>query len=205
MFPSGVFLYVTGADDTGAPFSDISDVAGDEISTFSFNDWILIAGGGIIFQGAQVGDYLTFQVYCPATPVTPNLTNTGNCNVVSGVIVPAAGNGSYNVDLTLANPILTPSKNGYWEWDFPNTGRGNVAAGVPGEAGAQLVAADVPLAQFANRYQLLGSGIVDFTIPAIQPKICLPHWKIKTTLHNSGHTGLKAVWHMTTARVQTIH
>ena len=204
MFPTGVYLYITGADDSEVPFKAESEAAGDVSQDFSFNDWVLIAGGGMIFQGAAIGDSATVVVFCPATPVVLNPSNTGNCNVVSGVIVPAAGNGAYDVNLANVNPVLTPLHDGYWDWNFPITGKGTVVPGVPGAAGAHLIAADYSLIRFVNKAPMLGSGSLDFTIPAIEPKICLPHWKIRVTLHNGGHTGLKAVWHLTTARVKTI-
>jgi len=208
MFPSGVYLYITGAGDgtergNGQAFQLSSETEENKVVEFGFLDWVLVAGGGVLVKGAQLGDHATMEVYCPATPVVPNGGNTGNCNVVNGIIVPAAGNGSYDVNLAQANPVLTPLKNGYWEWDFPLTGKGTVTLGAPGQAGAHLIAADYPLTKFINKTPLR-DGHMDFTISAIEPKILLPHWKGKVTVHNAGHTGLEVAWYLTTARVQTI-
>jgi hypothetical protein len=126
----------------------------------------------------------------------------GNCNVVNGVIVPANGDGAYDVELSTANPVLTPLKDGYWEWDFPPMGKGTVTMGEPGKSQAHLIAAPVTLIRFVNRVQLF-DGRMDFTIPAVEPKIVLPHWKGKVTIHNSGHTGLKVCWYFTVARIRT--
>lgn len=209
MFPSGVYLYITGAGDgaglgDGAAFSLESEAAGDTTKEFSFADWVLMAGGASFTKGAVIGDWASFEVYCPATPVTPNGSNIGNCNVVTGIIVPAAGNGAYDVDLVAANPILTPAKDGYWEWSFPDTGKGTVTAGSPGKAGAHLLAVDQSIIRFANRIPLLDEGERNFTIPAIEPKVMLPHWKGKVTLYNAGHTGLKMAWHLLLARRRTV-
>lgn len=208
MFPAGVYLYITGAGDganvgDGQAFELTSEEAGDEPVEFSFLDWVLLAGGSMVPRGALQGDWASFEVYCPATPITPNGSNTGNCNLVNGIIVPAAGDGAYDVNLATANPVLTPLKDGYWEWDFPNTGKGNVSMGEPGKAGAHLIAADYSLTRFLNRVPLSDDHL-DFTIPAIEPKIMLPHWKGKVTLHNTGHAGLKAAWFLTTARIRTL-
>lgn len=209
MFPSGVYLYITGAGDgqgmgDGAAFSMSSEVEGDSVLEFSFLDWVLTAGGAAYPAGGELGDWASFAVYCPATPVVPNGTNTGNCNVVNGVIIPAAGDGAFDVNLAQANPVLTPLKDGFWEWDFPNTGKGTVSLGTPGASRAHLIAADYPLARFANRVPLMGSQERSFTLPAIEPKIMLPHWKGKVTLHNGGHAGLKMAWHLMLARIRTV-
>lgn len=209
MFPSGVYLYIAGAADgegvgNGIEFKTSSETEGNTLVEFSFLDWILIAGGAILSNGAQFGDWASMEVYCPATPVTPNGGGTGNCNVVDGVIVPAAGDGAYDVNLGQANPVLTPLRDGFWEWDFPNTGKGNVTLGNPGEAGSHLIAADYPLARFINKVPIFCSSHLEFTIPAIEPKIMLPHWKGKVTVHNAGHAGLKVGWYVTAARVRTI-
>jgi hypothetical protein len=209
MFPTGVYLYITGAGDgtelgNGQSFWLTSEAAEDKLVEFQFLDWVLIAGGGMVISGGEIGDYCSMMVYCPATPITPNGSGTGNCNLVNGIIVPAAGNGAFDVDLTQANPVLTPLHDGYWEWDFPNTGRGTVTVGVPGKAGAHLIAVDYNLIRFVNRVPLVDNAALDFTIPAIEPKIMLPHWKGRVTVHNHGHAGLEASWHITTARVRTV-
>jgi hypothetical protein len=209
MFPSGVYLYITGAGDgenigDGQEFIVSSEVEEDKVVEFQFLDWVLIAGGALLPVGVQQGDWASMGVYCPATPVTPNGGGTGNCNVVEGIIVPAAGDGAFDVDLGQANPVLTPLKDGYWDWDFPNTGKGTVSMGDPGKAAAHLIAADYPLARFVNKVPLIREEHLEFTIPAIEPKIMLPHWKGKVTVHNSGHTGLKVGWYLTTARVRTV-
>lgn len=221
LFPTGVYLYLAGAGDgetergAGGPFALSSDTAGDSTLEWSYLDWVLIAGGGLSFSGAAIGDYATMEIYAPATAVTPSGGGTGNCNLVDpGVgaailIVPAAGNGAYDVDLSDCSPVpawntVTGVCSGFFEWDKPNTGKGTISVGTPQAAHFNLFAVNIPLIRFANKLPLLGEGVLDFNIPAVEPKVIMPHWKGKVTMHNSGHTGLRGAWYMTTARMQTV-
>lgn len=65
------------------------------------------------------------SVRMPATVATPNVGNTGNCNLVDtgygfNIVVPAAGDGAYDIDLDQAVPIpdgynsKTGQGAGYW-------------------------------------------------------------------------------------------
>lgn len=217
MFPGGVYLYITGAGDDGArgngqPFALQSDVAGDSAIEFSFKDWVYLSSGGFSWQGGVFGDFVTFEFYAPASPVTP-AGGSGNCNLVDPGVgapilaVPAAGNGAYNIDLANAAPVPAFGVNdapvGYWNWSEPNTGKGTVSAGTSGASPWHLFAAPIPLVRFANRLPLLGSGAMDMNPPPIKSKKMLPHWKGKVILHNSGHEGLKAAFWLATARAQT--
>lgn len=217
MFPGGVYLYITGAGDDGArgngqPFAIESDAVGDSSIEFSFKDWVYLSSGGFSWQGGAFGDYVTFEFYAPASPVTP-AAGAGNCNLVDPGVgapilaVPAAGNGAYNIDLANAVPVPAYGVNdapvGYWTWTEPNTGKGAIAAGAPGASPWHLFAAPIPLVRFANRLPLLGSGAMDMNPPPIKSKKMLPHWKGKVILHNSGHEGLKAAFWLATARAQT--
>jgi hypothetical protein len=219
MFPGGVYLYITGAGDgtargNGSPFAVSSDAVGESTVEFSFNDWVYLASGGLMWQGAGFGDWVNFDFFSPSSPVTPNGSNTGNCNLVDpGVgaailIVPANGNGAYDVNLAQASPVPAygpnDTLNGYWDWSEPTTGRGTIqASATPGLAGWHLFAVQIPLVRFANRLHLLGSGAMVMNPPAIKSKKMLPHWKGKVTLHNEGHVGLKVAWYLATARAQT--
>lgn len=70
-------------------------------------------------------DCWTLSVRMPATVATPNVGNTGNCNLVDtgmgfNVVVPAAGDGAYDIDYNQAVPIpdgysaKTGEGTGYW-------------------------------------------------------------------------------------------
>lgn len=222
-FPDYVTLYLTGAGDDaqrgrgqGVPFTMSSDVGGDTVIEFSFLDWVYISGGAFKCVGADIGDYISFEVHAPKTPVTSSGGN-GNCDLVDpGVgtpilIVPAAGTGAFNVDLSKAVPIPAlntdqPRKpSGFWEWTGPDTGKGVVTPGAPGSSNYNLFAIDLdPMARFANKVHMLGDTNDNLTIPAVAPKTFFPQWILRVIIHNSGHAGLKVVFRLVTARVKTV-
>jgi len=221
LFPNGVYLYLGGSGDTeagrgaGAPFVLSKDTTGDLSTTWSYNDWVLIAGGGLSYKEGQPGDYATLEILAPATPVVPNAENQGNCNLIDPgigaaiLIVPAAGNGAFDVDLSQAAPVpawntITGVGSGFYEWDKPPTGKGTISIGLPQAAHFNLFAIEIPLVRFINKLSLLGDGVLNFNTSAIEPKLILPHWQCKGTIHNNGHEGLVCSWYLTLARSQTI-
>jgi hypothetical protein len=222
LFPPGVYMYYAGcADDPvlgrgqGVEFRLASEAAGDSTLEFSFNDWVYLAGGDGMCQGAELGDWITFECYAPATPVTANPGGTGNCNLVEvpntggalHVIVPASGNGTHDVDLAAATPVPAGKpgeKTGYWDWGWPDEGRGTITPGAPGASEFNLYDFPITLNRQLPKYQLLGSRTFELTIPAVNPSGLLPHWKNKAILHNSGHSGLKVVWTLVAARYKTV-
>jgi hypothetical protein len=220
LFPPGVFMYYAGcADDPtngrgqGEQFHLSSDTAGDETLEFTFNDWVYLTGGDGQGCCAELGDWITFEVVAPASTVTPNGGGTGNCNLVDvpntggtlHVIVPAAGNGTHDLDQPVPIPAGKPNeKTGYWEWDWPDEGKGTVSAGEPGKAEFNLYDFQITLNRQLPKYQLLGDRTFELTIPAVNPGALLPYWKQKITLHNGGHTGLKVVWTIVCARYKTV-
>jgi len=219
MFPPGVQIYFAGCGDdpvngrgAGVQFALSSDAAGDVVREFGFSDWCLLAGGDGASAGAELGDYATFEAVAPASVVTANPGGTGNCNLVPigggvNLIVPAAGDGSHDVDLATAVPLPAGKpgeKSGYWEWDWPDTGKGSISPGIPGKGEFHLL--DVPrvLNRQCPKYQLLGERQFSLTIPAVNPSALLPQWRLRVTLHNGGHAGLKVVWGIVLARYVTV-
>lgn len=221
IFPGPVVLYYAGCGDhatngrgAGDLFLISSNQVEDKSLEFAFNDWVYLAGGYIRWKGAVAGDWVSMKLIAPATPVTAASNNDGNCNVVNGVIVPAAGNGAYNVDLASAVPVPAQaaatgddegSSNGYWDWTEPQTGKGTVtASATPGAAKWHLIAASIDLTQFVAKMPLLGDNDLDAMIPAIKPKKILPHWKLHVDLHNSTAKQLDLCWVLVTARVKSV-
>jgi hypothetical protein len=223
LFPDYVVLYFAGCGDDrvlgrgkGPSFILESDVAGETSVDFQFNDWVYVAGGSLKCQNAQAGDTITFAAHAPATPVTPNGSNTGNCNLVDPglgaavLIVPAAGNGAFDVDLTQAVPVnafntdVPRAATGFWNWSAPDTGLGVITPGVPQKSNYNLFAIPLdPMVIFVQKFPLLGDEDINMTIPAISPKTFLPQWKQRVTVHNIGHAGLKVVFRIVTARVKS--
>jgi hypothetical protein len=112
-------------------------------------------------------DCMSMKVIIPANSTTTNGGGTGNCNrVPSGlgydVIVPAAGNGAYDIDLSTAVPLPAPSKDGYWDVDYDD---GTVTASEhPGNAAFHLIAAEVKVG-FLNRMPAgQAHGVIDVDV-----------------------------------------
>lgn len=212
IFADDVDLYFPGVGDTasnigdGQPFQLSSDVAGDTTITWSFRDWLYLAGGVMTFRNGELGDTITFTVNAPASGVTPN-PGAGNVNLVPtglgfNAIIPAAGDGSH--DLTTPIPIPTDVGGAkYWDWSRPDTGLGSVSAVPTGNGSYSLFDVAMPLVTWLRAMPLLGSGMLDYKLPAIRPKRILPHWEFQATLTNGGHAGLEVVWVMFGARKVT--
>jgi hypothetical protein len=230
LFPGNVYLFVCGASDSesergeGSLFTVTSDTAGDTVNNMDpFLDFVYIAGGSLLFQGGVLGDYFSARIICPATEVVLNETNTGNCTLMDApacpglpsdtkLIIPAAGNGTHDVDLTTATPIPSHDTeepgigSGFYNWNEPShgMGRGTLTPILDMTGDYHLVDHEVQLVNFVNKIPILGSGSIDIAIPAVKPKKILPHWHGRLVLHNTGHTGLSAALMIVTARKVTV-
>ena len=196
----------------GTAFEATATSIGDVPVEWEYCDPVWIAGGTLTFQGAVMRDKVTFVIYAPATPLTPNGGGTGNCNVVFGVIVPAAGGntGAYDVDLTTCNPIPSADSEpytGYWEHELSPTmrGRGTTEASTtPRQAKYHLLAVDYDLDRFVNKERLLGAGTSYYEPQNINVSLCFPGWKFKCILTNAtGSHTLEAVWRVLVSRFKT--
>lgn len=194
----------------GTPFQ-ASSTSGSVTTSWSYRDPTWIAGGSLKYSGALLGDYVSFTIYAPATPITPSSGgNTGNCNLhPSGILIPAAGDGAWDVDLTAATPIPTSDfapYSGFWNYELPSNmmGKGVLTPGVPGESKYHLIPARVDLNRFVKRERLLGTDTVLYEPTNINVSICLPEWKFECTLHNaSGSHTVEAVWRVLLSRYWT--
>ena len=230
LFPGNVYLFVCGASDSGSArgdgglFTVTSDSAGDTVNNLDpFLDFVYIAGGSLLFQGGVLGDWFSARIVCPATEVTVNEANTGNCTLMdvpacpglpidAKLIIPAAGNGTHDVDLATATPIPSHDTeepgigSGFYNWNEPTSGmgRGTLTPVLDMTGDYHLVDHEVQLVNFVNKIPILGSGYLDISIPAIKPKKILPHWHGRLVLHNTGHTGLNAALMIVTARKVTV-
>jgi hypothetical protein len=223
-FPGNVFYYVTGAGDdvstrgNGEPFSirvEGTDPSDPTPTEFDFMDFVYVAGGAIIWANAVLGDWITLEMRIPATPApTANVEGLGNCNKVpigggANLLIPAAGNGGFDLDLATAIPVPaaneeTGTQTGFWDWSSPDVGKGVVSPGQAGLAAWNLLDVSPAPIRFMNRFHMLGAGRVDVD-PPIKPKKILPHWLFRVTVHSAGRaTGtLDVVWSLKTGRVRT--
>jgi hypothetical protein len=157
------------------------------------------------YQNAEFGDYATFRLYAPATTITPNGSNEGNCNVhpTYGILIPAAGDGAYDIDLVTADafiPLITSG--GMWRWSYPDTGLGECEAAPNGDGNCNLVPAAVPIHTYVADVRMLGDGELNVTFPGVDPTRFLPHWKMALRLfnHDGAHT-INIVWELEVARM----
>lgn len=195
----------------GQRFGSSRDTTGENTVHWSYRDPVWVAGGTLKYLNADLGDWVTLTIYAPATPVVPNPTNTGNCHVVYGVIVPAAGGntGEYDVDLATAIPVPTSDfepYSGYWDYTLPAQmmGRGVITPGTPGHAKYHLCAGRVSLDGFVREEMLLGDGESFYEPQNINVSLCLPGWEFECIIHNeSGDHNLKVIWRVLVSRYWT--
>lgn len=217
MFPGEVLLNFAGCSDQGttryaAPLFELSkNGVGDVSMDFAFCDGIFVAGGAIQWVGGGPGSWIDMclhSVQSSTTPASPG--GTGNCNLsptgVPGlnIIVPAAGNGAYNISSPVpipANDEETHEPNGYWEYSDPWIGKGTMSAGVPGKSKWNLFDQPLKLAMLAKMPLLTPSGFRTAVLQQIKPKWVLPSWFFRVTIHNAAaNATLYASWDLTIAR-----
>jgi hypothetical protein len=182
--------------------------AEDASVTWQYRDPVWMAGGRLKYSGAVLGDWVSFTVFAPATEVVANEGNTGNANLVfPGIIVPAAGDGAYDVDLDAAHPVPAPGADGYWDYELPANMKfaGTVTpSSTPGAAKYHLIAARFDLTKFVAEEGLLGEGMTTYEPQNINASLCLPEWRFECVAHNAdGEHTLEMVWRVLVSRYWT--
>lgn len=172
---------------------------------WQYNDWIEMGGGRLSFTGAILGDFVKMKLFAPATTTT-STPGTGNCNEVNNVLVPAAGDGAKTVDLETSDqaiPLLTTG--GYWNWSYPDTGRGTVSAAPNGDGNCNLLTVEYTIHNYVSCVPLLGDGHLNFIFPGIDPTRIIPQWKFGLQLYNvDGSHTLEASWNIVLARIKGV-
>ena len=215
LFPTNCVMCLLGAADDpsngigkGTAFTHSSDdvTPTDHSLDFTFNDYIYLAGGNIIFTGGVTGDTINYLLYAPATATTAAAGN-GNINFAGpgNVLIVPGSNTNNSVDLTKAVPVPNMAGTGFWDWVSPTNGIGNgtIVSNVSQTGGYDLYTISINLANLVVVYPILGSGSINVSVPAVVPKKVLPQWHHKIVVHNSGHTGLRVSWALVSARVKT--
>ena len=169
----GTLLTMSHSD--GSPVENVTEIR--------FVDYVQILGGHVRCQNANLDDYLSFDCIAPATPApVANGGSTGNCNLVAvapgaNIIVPAPGDGAYDVDLTspananlagnAGQPVLvtqaTPvpsydddgSLTGYWNWDRAT---GTITPSYTGEGGYNLYDFQITLSRYIHKLCVYSDG-----------------------------------------------
>lgn len=216
-FRGGVDPYLCGAGDDevngrgmGTKFeAEWTSAPGspeDKTVTFSFNDWVYVASGGVNWLDGELGDRIDMWVSAPASTVTAN-AGSGDCNLVAtglgfNAIVPAAGDGSHDVDTAIPVPS-TGADTGYWDWDEPDEGKGSItASATPGAAVYNLYDAELKLVHWVCNVPMIGSGALGLD-PETKARKILPHWDFKTKVHTEGGHTFACAWWLNTARKKT--
>jgi hypothetical protein len=219
-FPGEVILNFAGCSDgtaqrfAGDLFGLQQAGVGTATQILSFLDGMYLAGGHVAWEGGGYGSFVDFVLTAPATTTkAPATSGAGNCNKVPtgygfNIIVPAAGNGQYDLDATTpvpANDDESYAQTGYWESSDPWLGNGVLTPGVPTKAKYNLFDASLELTHFCKLHLFCSSGARDLIAPAIKPKWVLPEWKMKVSIYNavSANT-LTAVWDLMIARRKTV-
>ena len=218
-FPGEVLLNFTGVSDKISPAErfagddfglQVVGAAGDATFIVDFLDGVFLAGGHIEWDGGSYGSTVYMELTAPAsTTKAPAVAGQGNCNkvqVAAGayIIVPAAGNGQYDLDTVVPIPAYndeTNAQTGYWTYSEPWVGKGTITPGSPGASKYNLFDFPIEMAHFAKIHLMRDSGARDMIAPAIKPKWILPEWKMKVILHN-GDTNktIRLAWDLLVAR-----
>ena len=174
----------------GAPMS-VSLEGGDEGQVeYQYLEPVWLHDGGVRWnEGGGWGpdDYFELSLKMPATPIAPNGGGTGNANLVDGVIVPAAGDGGFDVDLSTAVPVPVENAaapDGFWEVS-DETGEVTLSP-TPGAAPYHLVAAALEL--FLMRAMPMIGTPHSFEIEAYEVKMVHQTWVVcfKVTKASAG-------------------
>ena len=219
IFPSEVLLNFTGASDKiSAPTARFGgalfalEKVGVGTATFNVDvlDGVFLAGGHIDWSGGSWGSSISMKLTAAAsTTKAPAVANQGNCNKVqvaqgAYIIVPAAGDGVYDLDTVIPIPAYddeTNAQTGYWNYSEPWVGKGTVSPTGTNTAKYNLFDFPITLAYFTKLHLFLDSGQRDMVAPAIKPKWILPEWQMQVTIDNvDANKTLRAGWDLLVAR-----
>jgi hypothetical protein len=170
--------------------------AGEQSIESGFLEPVWLHDGQLFYSPVEQwshSDRFDFGVVMPATVATPNGGGTGNCNLVPtgmgfNVIVPAAGDGSHDIDLDQAVPVSAGlDKNGYWDVDV-RTGAVSPAANL-GAADYQLY--DIEIQAYFMRNMPMGNPLGVFDVEAYRSEWISDRWKFRMTVRRVSTTAAK--------------
>jgi len=176
------------------------------ITTLHIVDLIQLIGGVVRVYNGNTEDFLTVDIYAPATPVTEAPGgNTGNCNLVfigaGNMIVPAGGDGTHNCDIespvnpnlaglpgqpikvTAAVPVPALDSHskpcGYWNWNRFN---GNITPAYDGKGSYYLLDHSTILVKYVNELSVFGGMDSEFKQKLMvnhRSGAFMPHYKCR--------------------------
>jgi hypothetical protein len=230
IIPPGYYFYGTGAFDkltvpvaVGTGPQLVLAATGPGVTTTltgRFLHHVYVLGGHFRHVGGGYEDWLTLLMQGPAsTPEDRTATHDGNANKVPtgagfNIIVPAAGNGDWNVDGSTKEageinlglcPVPSYAEGGtpagYWDWD--PTVNPSIFPSAPGLGHFNLFDATLPLARQANRYPVIVEGAVT-PEASIKGKKILPHWQWVFSLYRAQAGTVEVAIRLDTARAKTM-
>lgn len=163
---------------------EMIDAGGSEVvktSEYEFIEPVEIHDGQVVWSPVEnwgADDRFSLGSRVPANVAVPNGSNTGNCNLVAtlagyNVIIPAAGDGTHDVDLSAAAPVPAGGF-GYWDNDY-DTGTVTPSA-TPGGADWHLL--DVNVYSWLIRNVLLNHPLGVFDIDVYKTEYFHPSWRL---------------------------
>jgi hypothetical protein len=188
---------------------DPTNVDGDTFKMrWRYKDPVWLAGGRLRHLNARLGDAVSMRVIAPQADLTPNGFNEGNCDVISGLVVPASGDGAYDVDFSLSAPVDAPGVDGMYDFTFPASGlgRGTIIANGSQTGYYNLYAVDVPLTEFISHDLLLGNDILTYDPQNINASLVLAEYMFECELFKpdpGDDTPLEVVWRVLATRYRT--
>jgi len=157
--------------------------AGDSQIDLEYLEPVELHDGELNWDPAQWGvdDEFSFSAVIPAS-VPTSTPGVGNCNKVDvggyNILVPAAGDGDWTIDLGVTQPVVPTSKstqNGYWD---VNLDTGIVSpSGDVGKASWHLL--DVPVESFFMKRIAMGNPRGVFEIDVYKAEWVSPKWKMR--------------------------
>jgi hypothetical protein len=172
---------------------------GDQEIVFRFCEPIQVRGGHAwLLTPFNKSDFASVELFTAATPVAVNSEGNGNCNLVPtgagfNIIVPAAGDGFYDLDLDAkignsnvhqAAIVPAPAGDGFYDYDSdtnvisPNTNS-------PKDGGYNLYDQEIKLQRFLNHVRIR-EEMTEFL--GQEAKVVLPHWSWRVILHHGPGT-----------------
>lgn len=240
VIPEYMTQYHTGCGDdfSGGKIADgdefylANDGSGCVIKSTYFVTPVVILGGDIVGANAGPHDWVTLAIIAPANTVTADPSGLGNCNLINvgfgHIIVPALGNGAYNIDLNsginsnldstdpffVSKAVPVPALDvtgtigvGYWDWHDVS---GLITPSAPGQGRYNLFDVSLNLATYVNRYRLWSpTGYYYHSFDLVQKgRLILPHWQWKAILYRDGSHAvddlpLQITWNIRSGRRRT--
>jgi hypothetical protein len=178
----------TGTPNTGPRMEFIFDGQGAGPWTQSvdvqFLQPVQLADGAAIFSGLwNPTDGLSFSVEIGANAVTANPAHTGNCSLVPAggynVIVPAPGDGTHDIDLATAKPLIPNIDGGTNPW-WVDLYTGAITSSERGDGNAILI--DAPQSILFINDTPVGAADGHWDIEVYRAEFIHQSWVLRATV-----------------------